>query len=38
MDWDQDGDTLAIIADKSSAIYLWDANTNKTILMDTSMR
>ncbi|KAK9399187.1 WD repeat-containing protein 19 [Crotalus adamanteus] len=38
MDWDQDGDTLAIIADKSSAIYLWDANTNKTSLMDTSMR
>ncbi|KAH0616249.1 hypothetical protein JD844_027223 [Phrynosoma platyrhinos] len=38
MDWDQDGDTLAIIAEKSSSIYLWDANTNKTTLMDTSMR
>ncbi|XP_077157824.1 WD repeat-containing protein 19 isoform X1 [Paroedura picta] len=38
MDWDQDGDTLAIIADKSSSIYLWDANTNKIILMDTGMR
>ncbi|XP_053110027.1 WD repeat-containing protein 19 isoform X2 [Hemicordylus capensis] len=38
MDWDQDGDTLAIIADKSSSIYLWDANTNKTSLMDTTMK
>uniref|UniRef100_A0A8D2J6D3 WD repeat-containing protein 19 n=1 Tax=Varanus komodoensis TaxID=61221 RepID=A0A8D2J6D3_VARKO len=38
MDWDQDGDTLAIIAEKSSSIYLWDANTNKSTVMDTSMR
>ncbi|XP_066488488.1 WD repeat-containing protein 19 isoform X1 [Tiliqua scincoides] len=38
MDWDRDGDTLAIIADKSSSIYLWDANTNKTSLVDTNMR
>ncbi|KAJ6655392.1 hypothetical protein lerEdw1_005450 [Lerista edwardsae] len=37
MDWDRDGDTLAIIADKSSSIYLWDANTNKTSLVDTNM-
>uniref|UniRef100_A0A670JCY3 WDR19 first beta-propeller domain-containing protein n=4 Tax=Podarcis muralis TaxID=64176 RepID=A0A670JCY3_PODMU len=38
MDWDQDGDTLAIIADKTICIYLWDANTNKINLIDTSMR
>ncbi|XP_034967788.2 WD repeat-containing protein 19 isoform X1 [Zootoca vivipara] len=38
MDWDQDGDTLAIIADKAISIYLWDANTNKISLIDTSMR
>ncbi|XP_026503765.1 WD repeat-containing protein 19 isoform X1 [Terrapene carolina triunguis] len=38
MDWDKDGDTLAIIADKSSTIYLWDANTNKTSQVDGGMR
>ncbi|XP_073198369.1 WD repeat-containing protein 19 isoform X4 [Lepidochelys kempii] len=38
MDWDKDGDTLAIIADKSSTVYLWDANTNKTSQVDSGMR
>lgn len=38
LDWDKDGDTLAIITDKSSAIYLWDANTNKTSQLDSGMR
>lgn len=38
MDWDKDGDTLAIITDKSSAIILWDANTNKTGQVDSGMR
>ncbi|XP_068799240.1 WD repeat-containing protein 19 isoform X4 [Struthio camelus] len=38
MDWDKDGDTLAIITDKSSTIYLWDANTNKTSQLDSGMR
>uniref|UniRef100_A0A8C6ZUB4 WD repeat domain 19 n=1 Tax=Nothoprocta perdicaria TaxID=30464 RepID=A0A8C6ZUB4_NOTPE len=38
MDWDKDGDTLAIITDKSSVIYLWDANTNKTSQLDSGMR
>ncbi|PKU35358.1 wd repeat-containing protein 19 [Limosa lapponica baueri] len=37
MDWDKDGDTLAIITDKSSAIFLWDANTNKTSQVDSGM-
>ncbi|OXB83779.1 UNVERIFIED_CONTAM: hypothetical protein H355_002991, partial [Colinus virginianus] len=38
MDWDKDGDTLAIIADKCSAIFLWDANTSKTSQLDSGMR
>ncbi|NXU72617.1 WDR19 protein, partial [Oreotrochilus melanogaster] len=38
MDWNKDGDILAIITDKSSAIFLWDANTNKTGQVDTSIR
>lgn len=38
MDWDKDGDTLAIITDKSSTIFLWDANTNKTSQVDSGMR
>lgn len=38
MDWDKDGDTLAVIAEKSSFIYLWDANANKTSQLDSGMR
>ncbi|MGH0157160.1 UNVERIFIED_CONTAM: hypothetical protein FKN15_033128 [Acipenser sinensis] len=38
MDWDKDGDTLAVIADKSSSIYLWDANTHKPSQLDSGMR
>ncbi|NP_001253801.1 WD repeat-containing protein 19 isoform X1 [Macaca nemestrina] len=38
MDWDKDGDVLAVIAEKSSCIYLWDANTNKTSQLDNGMR
>ncbi|NXR07955.1 WDR19 protein, partial [Semnornis frantzii] len=38
MDWDKDGDTLAIITDKSSTIFLWDANTNKTNQVESGMR
>uniref|UniRef100_H2ZU80 Uncharacterized protein n=2 Tax=Latimeria chalumnae TaxID=7897 RepID=H2ZU80_LATCH len=38
MDWDKDGDTLAVIADKSSSVYLWDANTNKNSQLDSGMR
>uniref|UniRef100_S4RCS6 WD repeat-containing protein 19 n=1 Tax=Petromyzon marinus TaxID=7757 RepID=S4RCS6_PETMA len=37
-DWDKDGDTLALIAEKSSSIYLWDANTHKTSQVDSGMR
>ncbi|XP_070253925.1 WD repeat-containing protein 19 [Myotis yumanensis] len=38
MDWDKDGDILAVIAEKSNCIYLWDANTNKTSQLDSGMR
>uniref|UniRef100_A0A665WLD9 Uncharacterized protein n=1 Tax=Echeneis naucrates TaxID=173247 RepID=A0A665WLD9_ECHNA len=38
MDWDKDGDILAVIAAKSSSIYLWDASVNKTSQIDSSMR
>lgn len=38
MDWDKDGDTLAVIAEKSSTIHLWDANVNKTLQLDSGMR
>lgn len=38
LDWDKDGDILAMIAAKSSSIYLWDASVNKTSQIDSSMR
>ncbi|XP_037103187.1 WD repeat-containing protein 19 [Syngnathus acus] len=38
MDWDKDGDILAVIAAKSSSIYLWDASVNKTSKIDSGMR
>ncbi|XP_037530887.1 WD repeat-containing protein 19 [Nematolebias whitei] len=37
MDWDKDGDILAVIAAKSSSIYLWDASVNKTSHIDSGM-
>lgn len=38
MDWDKDGDILAVIAETSSGIYLWDANKNKTSQLDSGLR
>ncbi|KAJ3615317.1 hypothetical protein NHX12_018885 [Muraenolepis orangiensis] len=38
MDWDKDGDILAVISEKSSCIYLWDASINKTSQIDSGMR
>uniref|UniRef100_A0A3Q3ED04 WD repeat-containing protein 19 n=1 Tax=Kryptolebias marmoratus TaxID=37003 RepID=A0A3Q3ED04_KRYMA len=38
MDWDKDGDILAVIAAKSSFVYLWDASVNKTSQIDSGMR
>lgn len=38
MDWDKDGDILAVIAAKSNVVYLWDASVNKTSQIDNGMR
>ncbi|GAA6073984.1 WD repeat-containing protein 19, partial [Tachysurus ichikawai] len=38
LDWDKDGDTLAVIAEKSTSIHLWDAIVNKTSQLDSGMR
>lgn len=38
MDWDKDGDILAVIAAKSNSIYLWDASVNKTTQIDSGLR
>ncbi|KAG8453594.1 hypothetical protein GDO86_000286, partial [Hymenochirus boettgeri] len=38
MDWDKDGNALAIVADKSSSIHMWDPNKSKTSQLDSGMR
>lgn len=38
MAWDKDGDTLAIIQDKNGIVYLWDANSHKTIQLESGLR
>ncbi|XP_034043414.1 WD repeat-containing protein 19 isoform X2 [Thalassophryne amazonica] len=38
MDWDKNGDILAVIAAKSSFIYLWDASVNRASQIDSSMK
>lgn len=38
MAWDKDGDTLAIIQDKNGVVYLWDANSHKTIQLESGLR
>ncbi|KAM4052553.1 WD repeat-containing protein 19 [Anomaloglossus baeobatrachus] len=38
IDWDKDGNALAIVAEKSSSIYMWDPNTCKTSQLDSGMR
>lgn len=35
MKWDKDGDTLAVITDKSTVVSLWSANNQKTSSIDT---
>ncbi|CAF0934669.1 unnamed protein product [Rotaria sordida] len=35
MSWDKDGDTLAVITEKSNLVYLWSANSQKTNVIDT---
>ncbi len=35
MKWDKDGDTLAVITEKSNLVYLWNSNSQKTNVIDT---
>ncbi|XP_061566182.1 WD repeat-containing protein 19 [Cololabis saira] len=37
MDWDKDGDILAVIASKSNSICLWDASVNKTTHIESGL-
>ncbi|XP_065839406.1 WD repeat-containing protein 19-like isoform X2 [Oscarella lobularis] len=38
LDWDKDGDILAMIQDKTGIIYIWDSNTGKTTQLDSGMK
>lgn len=38
MDWDKDGNFLAVINDKSTSITLWDANARKTSSIDSGFK
>jgi hypothetical protein len=33
--WEQDGDLLAVITDKSANLLVWDANNSKSQWLDT---
>ena len=36
--WDVDGDTLAVINDKSGIVFLWDSNSRRTTQLDSGFR
>lgn len=36
--WDADGDTLAIVNEKTGVIFLWDANNRKLAQVDSGFR
>ncbi|CAF1526281.1 unnamed protein product [Didymodactylos carnosus] len=38
MVWDKDGDTLAAVSEKSNFVYLWDSNSLKTSVFDTTLK
>ncbi|CAB1425479.1 unnamed protein product [Pleuronectes platessa] len=38
MDWDKDGDILAVIAARSRSIFLWDARVNKSSKIKSGMK
>ncbi|KAJ8726786.1 hypothetical protein PYW08_015183 [Mythimna loreyi] len=38
MEWDQDGDYLAIITPNSNAVLLWECHANKRINIETGLR
>jgi hypothetical protein len=38
LDWDKDGELLAIIQTGSSVVTLWDKNTRKPVPLDPSVK
>ncbi|XP_071847434.1 WD repeat-containing protein 19-like isoform X2 [Apostichopus japonicus] len=36
--WDKDGDTLAMVCDRSSVVFLWDANSHRTSQVDSGFK
>ncbi|XP_071786835.1 WD repeat-containing protein 19-like isoform X1 [Asterias amurensis] len=36
--WDKDGDTLAMICDRSSVVFLWDANTHRSLQVESGFK
>jgi len=36
--WDSEGDVLSVVAEKSSVIFLWDANNWKLSQLDSGFR
>uniref|UniRef100_H2YLV9 Anaphase-promoting complex subunit 4 WD40 domain-containing protein n=1 Tax=Ciona savignyi TaxID=51511 RepID=H2YLV9_CIOSA len=38
MEWDKDGDVLCILSEKSSTIFMWDANQKKVIKIDSGAK
>ena len=36
--WDKDGDTLALICDRSSVVFLWDANSHRKSQVDSGFK
>ena len=38
MDWDKDGDVLAIVEDKWTCVYLWNAHSFELTTLDTGFK
>ena len=38
LDWDYDGDVLAIISEKSSSIYLWKSHFGEGEIIESGLR
>lgn len=38
MAWDTDGDLLALICERTSTVYLWDANNHKLSQIDSQFK
>ncbi|XP_025088691.1 WD repeat-containing protein 19-like isoform X2 [Pomacea canaliculata] len=38
LDWDHDGDILAVVCEQSNGIFLWDSNSFKTTQIDSGLK